>query len=128
MMHKYKKILKKETGGLDVAKIYSEQSSGSSKKDDKSNGDKKDDPQNTKFKKKKSAFQKAKLRLADQIDEKAKREEDFQKKQTERATKIKAYQEKKEKRYNVIKARNKKGQPLMGGRIELLLEKIQQST
>ena len=66
-------------------------------------------------------------RLADRKKEKAKREADCLKRQQEKEAKQKIYQAKKDKRYKTLKAKNKRGQPLMGGRIELLLEKIQES-
>ena len=129
MMHKYKKVLKKETGGIDVAKLYSETSSTPNTQDKSSSADKDANiPKNSASKgKKTSAFHRAQQRLEEQKKLKNEAEMAFQKKREEREAKLKAYKEKKDKRSNVIKAKNKKGQPLMGGRIELLLEKIQSS-
>ena len=128
MMHKYKKVLKKETGGIDVAKLYNETSSNTNNQG-KSLADKDDNVPKTSASKgkKTSAFHRAQQRLEEQKRLKNEAEMTFQKKREEREAKLKAYKEKKDKRSNVIKAKNKKGQPLMGGRIELLLEKIQNS-
>ena len=45
----------------------------------------------------------------------------------EKEQKIKEYKQKKIKRSKVMNSKTKKGQPRMGARIELLLEKIQKS-
>ena len=40
---------------------------------------------------------------------------------------MKRYKEKKTERFKVLSRKNKKGQPLMSGRMEMLLDKIRQS-
>merc|ERR550534_1139072 len=124
MNHKYKKVKRKETAearGFDVSQIYREH-------DEQMSRETRDETQaQTNKPKKRSNFQKAQLRLADRKKEKARREADCLKRQQEKEAKQKIYQAKKDKRYKTLKAKNKRGQPLMGGRIELLLEKIQES-
>merc|ERR1711872_386885 len=103
MTHKYNKVLKKEAAGLDVAKIYTEEVVGEAMSTEKQMKPKK-----------KSSFQRA--------------QQSFAEKKAEKEAKQKAYKDKKNKRNSTINAKTKKGQPLMGGRIQLLLERIQGST
>ena len=51
---------------------------------------------------------------------------DFQ--HEERVEALKEYKRKKEEKFKVLSRKTKRGQPVMGARMEMLLEKIQQST
>ena len=47
-------------------------------------------------------------------------------KQEEKKAAVKKYKEKKAERLKILNAKTKRGQPKMGGRIELLLAKIEE--
>ncbi|XP_011631059.1 thyroid transcription factor 1-associated protein 26 homolog [Pogonomyrmex barbatus] len=80
-----------------------------------------------KFKKKGYAFFKAKQEYRRKQEEKKKRIEDAARMKAEREEAMKNYREKKMRNFKILSKRTKKGQPVMKGRIEMLLEKIQQS-
>eukprot|EP00088_Acartia_fossae_P022865 TRINITY_DN23976_c0_g1_i1.p1 TRINITY_DN23976_c0_g1~~TRINITY_DN23976_c0_g1_i1.p1 ORF type:complete len:179 (+),score=39.80 TRINITY_DN23976_c0_g1_i1:40-576(+) len=141
MTTKYKRMLKKEKPqGLDVQKIYSEDKNpnllplgGSDKPvnnsaDGNSSLEKSSSGQSKPWLKKKSSFQKAQQKYTEKKSAKEKKIEEAQQRRAEREAKLKIYREKKNKRSKVMNARTKKGQPLMGDRIQLLLEKIQASS
>ena len=132
MKHKYKKIVKSETvKGLDVGKLYSEYEKDSrvdfSKDITGENSSGSNQSHVKKPYKRPSSHQRAKMRLKVKKAEQEEKEAMLSKKKTERENKRKIYLEKKIKRTKTLNAHNKKGQPLMGGRMEMLLEKIQQS-
>lgn len=56
--------------------------------------------------------------------EKKQKEEERKQKFLERKEAMEQYKAKKNERYKVLSKKTKKGQPLMSGRIEMLLEKI----
>ncbi|KAH0954519.1 hypothetical protein HN011_000247 [Eciton burchellii] len=78
-------------------------------------------------KRKDYAFYKAKQEYQYRLNEKKKRIEKAAQVKAEREEALKKYKEKKTRNSKILSMKTKKGQPLMKGRIELLLEKIQQS-
>ncbi|CAL1683256.1 unnamed protein product [Lasius platythorax] len=73
------------------------------------------------------AFYKAKQEYKRKQEEKKKRIEDAIRVKAEREEALRKYKEKKLHNYKMLSKKTKKGQPVMKGRIEMLLEKIQQS-
>lgn len=53
--------------------------------------------------------------------------EDANRRREEREEALRKYKEKKLRNFKLLSKKTKKGQPVMKGRIEMLLEKIQQS-
>lgn len=82
---------------------------------------------NNKFRKKSYAFHKAKQEYRRKVDEKKKRIEEAARIKAEREEALKNYKQKKIRNFKVLSKKTKKGQPVMKGRIEMLLERIQQS-
>ncbi|KPJ04184.1 Thyroid transcription factor 1-associated protein 26 [Papilio xuthus] len=74
---------------------------------------------------KKDPFQKAKEHYEKIKLEKSQRQQELQKSKEEKAQKLQEYKKKKQERYKKLSKKTKKGQPVMTGRLELLLEKIQ---
>ena len=72
-----------------------------------------------------SSLIKAKDQFNKKVTAKKLKEEDQAKKEAERKEAIKNYKAKKCAKLKVLSAKTRKGQPVMAGRIELLLEKIQ---
>lgn len=83
---------------------------------------------NSKLQKKGSAFFKAKQEYQRKQEEKKKRGEDAARIKAEREEALRNYREKKMRNFKVLSKKTRKGQPVMRGRIEMLLERIQQST
>lgn len=54
--------------------------------------------------------------------------EEANRKKAEREEALRNYKEKKMRNFKVLSKKTRKGQPVMKGRIEMLLEKIQRST
>jgi len=77
--------------------------------------------------KKSYAFFKAKQEYQRKQEEKKKRSEEALRVKAEREEALKKYKEKKLRNFKVLSKKTRKGQPVMKGRIEMLLEKIQQS-
>ena len=75
------------------------------------------------YKKTKEEFEKRKK----QAENKQKRE-DKEKKYKERQEAIKLYKQEKARKYKILSKKNKNGQPSMSGRMELLYEKIKNTT
>lgn len=73
------------------------------------------------------AFYKAKQEYKRKQEEKKKKVEDAIRVKAEREEALRKYKEKKLHNFKVLSKKTKKGQPVMRGRIEMLLEKIQQS-
>lgn len=82
---------------------------------------------NSKLRKKGYAFFKAKKEYQRKQEEEKKRKEDAIRVKAEREEALRNYRDKKMRNFKVLSKRTKKGQPVMKGRIEMLLEKIQQS-
>lgn len=74
------------------------------------------------------AFFKAKQEYQRKEREKRERIEDAIRVKAEREEALRNYKEKKMRNFKILSKKTKKGQPVMRGRIEMLLEKIQQST
>ena len=74
----------------------------------------------------KSAFSKARQQFHEKELNKKKKNEEFVRKQSEKEEAIKKYKEKKTARLKVLNSKTKRGQPVMAGRMELLLAKIQE--
>ena len=72
------------------------------------------------------ALNKAKSKFNEAVSKKQSKREEFLRKQEEKNEAVKKYKEKKAARLKVLNAKNKRGQPKMGGRIELLLAKIEE--
>lgn len=83
---------------------------------------------NSNLQKKGSAFFKAKQEYQQKQEEKRKRGEDAVRIKAEREEALRNYREKKMRNFKVLSKKTRKGQPVMRGRIEMLLERIQQST
>ena len=62
------------------------------------------------------------------LAEKKQKEEERKQKYLERKEAIEQYKAKKNEKYKVLSKKTKKGQPLLAGRIDLLLEKIKATT
>ncbi|KAL6428385.1 hypothetical protein ACFW04_008578 [Cataglyphis niger] len=73
------------------------------------------------------AFYKAKREYKRKQEEKKKRIEEAIRAKMEREEALRKYKQKKLHNFKVLSKKTKKGQPVMKGRIEMLLEKIQQS-
>lgn len=82
---------------------------------------------NSKSRKKGYAFFKAKQEYRRKQEEEKKRREDAARVKAEREEALRNYREKKMRNFKVLSKRTKKGQPVMKGRTEMLLEKIQRS-
>lgn len=75
---------------------------------------------------KKSKFRRAKIELEQKLKEKGRKREEWKSKKQEIEEKRKKYREKRLRRQKIINQKTKKGQPLMRGRMGLLLEKVEQ--
>jgi hypothetical protein len=60
-------------------------------------------------------------------EEKAQKQQEIAKAKEEKQQKLQEYKKKKQERFKKLSKKTKKGQPVMTGRLELLLEKIQKS-
>jgi len=78
-------------------------------------------------KKKDYAFSKAAQMYQHTVEKNKKRKEEAARVKAEREEALKKYKEKKSRNSKILSMKTKRGQPLMKGRIELMLEKIQQS-
>merc|ERR1719394_193316 len=107
MQRKYFRMLKKENVGKGANAIPLGQ---------------KKEPRKS-YKKTKEEFEKRKQ----QAENKQKREEK-EKKYKERQEAIKLYKQEKARKYKILSKKNRHGQPTMAGRMELLYEKIKNST
>ncbi|XP_001607665.1 thyroid transcription factor 1-associated protein 26 homolog [Nasonia vitripennis] len=87
-----------------------------------------DDNSESSSKKAKIPFFSAKQEYLKKKQEKDRKKEELLKAQEERKKALEKYKEKKMQTYKQLSKKTKKGQPVMKGRMELLLEKIQQST
>merc|ERR1712210_52861 len=76
--------------------------------------------------KQKSGLNKAKKTFEEKVAAKRKAEEEAEKKQKEKEEAVKRYKEKKAQKSKALRAVTKRGQPVMAGRMELLLAKIQE--
>lgn len=74
---------------------------------------------------KKDPFKKAKDQFNKVKEDKIKKREESEKVVAERNKKLQEYKKTKHERFKKLSKKNKKGQPVMTGRLELLLEKIQ---
>ena len=74
----------------------------------------------------KSAFSKARQQFNEKELNKKKKQEEFSRKQSEKEEAIKKYKEKKTAKLKVLNSKTRRGQPVMAGRMELLLAKIQE--
>jgi hypothetical protein len=122
MQHRYKKLLKKEQSTFSAAEIYkqfeSKKESGAAD-EDKPSKTVKTFPHN-------KSMNRARQKFEEKKAARAQKQAEFLQRQKEREEALKKYKQKKDMRFKKLNAKNKKGQPLMGGRIELLLEKIQE--
>lgn len=82
---------------------------------------------NSNSKNKSYAIYKAKQEYKRKQEEKKKKIEDIICVKAEREEALRKYKEKRLRNFKVLSIKTKKGQPVMRGRIEMLLEKIQQS-
>merc|ERR1712210_224205 len=76
--------------------------------------------------KQRSGLNKAKKTFEEKVAAKRKAEEGAVKKQKEKEEAVKRYKEKKAQKSKALRAVTKRGQPVMAGRMELLLAKIQE--
>ncbi|XP_077255760.1 uncharacterized protein LOC143893859 [Temnothorax americanus] len=82
----------------------------------------------SKLGKKSYAFFKAKQEYRRKKEEEKRRKEEAVRVKAEREEALKNYRQKKMRHFKVLSKKTRKGQPVMKGRIEMLLEKIQRST
>ncbi|XP_050671508.1 uncharacterized protein LOC126969918 isoform X2 [Leptidea sinapis] len=73
---------------------------------------------------KKDRFFKVKEQFSKVKNEKLKKQQDMEKAKEEREKKLQQYKKTKQERFKKLSKKNKKGQPVMAGRMELLLNKI----
>ena len=80
--------------------------------------------------KKKKSFKQARedFEKRKKTAEKKQKNEERKQKYQERQEAIQAYKSKKADRYKILSKKTSKGQPLMAGRMEMLLEKIKETT
>lgn len=81
--------------------------------------------ENIEVKTKKDPFKRAKDQFKKVKDDRLKKREELEKVIAERNKKLQEYKKNKHERFKKLSKKNKKGQPMMTGRLELLLEKIQ---
>ena len=74
----------------------------------------------------KTGLSKAREQFSQKEINRKKKKEEFARKQAEKAEAIQKYKEKKNVRLKVLNSKTKRGQPVMAGRMELLLAKIQE--
>lgn len=121
----------KDDAKIDVQKIYEQYDSDEEKvSNPKKNYVQHPDyvpPENVSPKKVKSTKKKVQLELERLKQEKQAKKEELLKKKQEREEALKLYKENKMKKQKKLNKKTKKGQPVMKGRIEMLLEKIQNS-
>ncbi|XP_011299699.1 thyroid transcription factor 1-associated protein 26 homolog [Fopius arisanus] len=79
-------------------------------------------------KKKRNAFHSAKLEFQRKLDEKKQRKEEIMRAKAEREEALQKYKQKRMENYKKLSKKTRKGQPVMKDRLEMLLEKIQQTT
>ncbi|XP_046431962.1 rRNA-processing protein FYV7 [Neodiprion fabricii] len=75
-----------------------------------------------------NAFHAAKIEYLKKKDEKKNRREEAQRKKEEKIEALRKYREEKALKYKKLSKKTKKGQPVMKDRLEMLLEKIQQTS
>ncbi|XP_041975752.1 thyroid transcription factor 1-associated protein 26 [Aricia agestis] len=75
--------------------------------------------------KKKDPFSKAKEKFDQVKQQKQEKKEQVERAKAEQQQKLQEYKKKKHDRFKKLSKKNKKGQPVMTGRLELMLEKIQ---
>ncbi|KAJ8676418.1 hypothetical protein QAD02_012205 [Eretmocerus hayati] len=90
-------------------------------------GNQSDDPNASSNKKPKIPFFSAKQELTRKKQEQQRKKEEFLRVKKEKEEAIQKYKEKRMKTFKKLSQKTKKGQPVMRGRMELLLEKIQSS-
>lgn len=78
-----------------------------------------------KLEKRKDPFERAKEQYSKIQQEKLEKKQEKEKANEERKQKLQEYKKKKQDRFKKLSKKTKKGQPVMTGRLELLLEKIQ---
>lgn len=81
----------------------------------------------TKKEKQPSAIQVAQEKYQKIQEEKQRRREELQRQKEERQAALEAYKKKKAMKFKTLSQKTRKGQPVMKGRMELLLEKIQKN-
>ncbi|CAH0403146.1 unnamed protein product [Chilo suppressalis] len=77
---------------------------------------------------KKDPFHKAKEHYKKIKEEKLQKQQEIEKAKEEKQKKLQEYKKKKQERFKKLSKKTKKGQPVMTGRLELLLEKIQNNS
>lgn len=144
VLRQYYREIKDEDNKFDVQKIYNEEEERSNNdavttKEENENennlnvdvhmgqssGSMKDVSKKNSKSIKGRAFKKAHLEFERIKQEKQRKREEMNKKKAERDEALKAYNEKKFKKFKVLSKKTKKGQPIMKGRMEMLLEQIQ---
>lgn len=77
---------------------------------------------------KRNPFQRAKEKYNKIKQEKEQKKQEIERVKAERIQKLDEYKKRKHERYKKLSKKTKKGQPVMTGRLELLLDKIQKNT
>ncbi|CAB3229562.1 unnamed protein product [Arctia plantaginis] len=85
------------------------------------------DKQTTAPKSKRDPFQQAKEQFNKVKQEKLEKQKEIERAKEEKKKKLEEYKKKKQEKFKKLSKKTKKGQPVMTGRLELLLEKIQRS-
>ena len=85
-------------------------------------------PEQAPAKRQLSGMNKAKKSYEEKVKAKQKAAEEVKKKQEEKVAAVKKYKEKKVAKNKALRAVTRRGQPVMAGRMELLLQQIQQTS
>ncbi|XP_012255821.2 rRNA-processing protein FYV7 [Athalia rosae] len=118
VLRRYYKDVKKE-------QKHAAQNSELSKKESESGEGKSSISEDPQFKG--NAFYAAKQEYRKKKEEKMKKKEEIQRRKEEKIEALKKYKEAKALKYKKLSKKTKKGQPVMKDRLEMLLEKIQQT-
>lgn len=135
VLKEYYQKTKDENPKIDVKKIYEQYDSDNEIIENENNQNETDSGQNQEtpknyvrnpnFKPKISTKKKVKMELERIKAEKLQKREEILKKKEEKDEALKLYKQKKQQKEKKLNQKTKRGQPIMKGRMEMLLEKIQ---
>lgn len=118
MTRRYNKELKKQPVSFDVQKIYEAEVNSDL------DGEKEEQENLNKKKKTSRNFVEA---IGDLQEDKVKRREEAERRRAEKKAALEAYKKRKIEKNRILSKKTNKGQPIMKGRLELLLQQIQES-
>lgn len=116
MTRRYNKELKKQSTSFDVQKIYEEEA----------NSNVEEEKEEENLNKKKKTNRNFKEAVEDLQTAKEKRREEAEKRRAEKKAALEAYKKRKIEKNRILSKRTNRGQPIMKGRLELLLQQIQE--